>query len=55
MTGNEIPIDPRAFQKLYIKNTNKSSVPDRKFHAIRHTFATVLWNSMLTLKQSVIF
>ena len=40
MTGNEIPIDPRAFQKLYKKILDKAGVPDRKFHAIRHTFAT---------------
>ncbi len=40
MTGSEIPIDPRAFQKLYKKILKKAGVPDRKFHAIRHTFAT---------------
>ncbi|MDF2886783.1 MAG: putative site-specific recombinase [Lacrimispora sp.] len=40
MTGNEIPIDPRASQKLYKKMLNKAGVSDRKFHAIRHTFAT---------------
>ena len=40
MTGSEIPIDPRAFQKLYKKILIKAGVPDRKFHAIRHTFAT---------------
>ena len=40
MTGSEIPIDPRAFQKLYKKILNKAGVTDRKFHAIRHTFAT---------------
>ncbi|NNJ31078.1 tyrosine-type recombinase/integrase [Lacrimispora defluvii] len=40
MTGSETPIDPRAFQKLYKKILIKTGVPDRKFHAIRHTFAT---------------
>ncbi|WP_349667517.1 site-specific integrase [Lacrimispora sp.] len=40
MTGSQIPIDPRAFQKLYKKILIKAGVPDRKFHAIRHTFAT---------------
>ncbi len=40
MTGSEIPIDPRAFQKLYKKILIKAGVSDRKFHAIRHTFAT---------------
>jgi len=40
MTGSEIPIDPRAFQKLYKKILIKAGAPDRKFHAIRHTFAT---------------
>jgi integrase len=40
MTSSETPMDPRAFQKLYKKILIKNSVPDRKFHAIRHTFAT---------------
>jgi len=40
MTDSEIPIDPRAFQKLYKKILIKAGVSDRKFHAIRHTFAT---------------
>jgi len=34
------PLDPRCFQKLYKKLLKEAHVQDRKFHAIRHTFAT---------------
>ena len=34
------PIDPRCFQKLYKNLLREPPVQDRKFHAIRHTFAT---------------
>lgn len=40
ISGTETPIDPRAYQKLYKKVLIKAGVKDRKFHAIRHTFAT---------------
>lgn len=40
LTGNEDPIDPRAYQKLYKKILRKAGVKDRKFHSTRHTFAT---------------
>lgn len=40
LTGTDNPLDPRAYQKLYKKVLAKAGVKDRKFHAIRHTFAT---------------
>ena len=36
----DTPIDPRTYQKLYKKIIADSGVEYRKFHAIRHTFAT---------------
>lgn len=40
LSGKETPIDPRIFQKLYKKLLKEANLRDRKFHAIRHTFAT---------------
>lgn len=40
LSGKETPIDPRIFQKLYKKLLEEAHLRDRKFHAIRHTFAT---------------
>ncbi|MBN7774632.1 site-specific integrase [Clostridium aminobutyricum] len=40
LSRNNIPIDPRTCQKLYKKILEEAGVKDRKFHAIRHTFAT---------------
>lgn len=40
LSGTNTPIDPRKIQKLYKDLLNESHLPDRKFHAIRHTFAT---------------
>lgn len=40
LSGKETPIDPRIFQKLYKKLLEEANLRDRKFHAIRHTFAT---------------
>ena len=39
-SGTEIPVDPRAYEKLFKKILTDAGVKDRKFHAIRHTFAT---------------
>lgn len=39
-TCGDSPFDPRCFQKLYKKILKDAHVQDRKFHAIRHTFAT---------------
>ncbi|NNJ31668.1 tyrosine-type recombinase/integrase [Lacrimispora defluvii] len=39
-TQTNIPFDPRCFQKLYKRLLKEAHVKDRKFHAIRHTFAT---------------
>ncbi|MDK2967725.1 tyrosine-type recombinase/integrase [Lacrimispora sp.] len=39
-TETDVPFDPRCFQKLYKRLLREACVKDRKFHAIRHTFAT---------------
>ena len=39
-SGSTEPFDPRSFQKLYKRILKDAQVKDRKFHAIRHTFAT---------------
>jgi len=39
-SDGDTPLDPRCFQKLYKKLLKEAHVQDRKFHAIRHTFAT---------------
>ena len=39
-SNGDAPLDPRCFQKLYKKLLREAHVQDRKFHAIRHTFAT---------------
>ncbi|ADL02854.1 tyrosine-type recombinase/integrase [Lacrimispora saccharolytica] len=40
LTNSEYPMDPRKYQKLFQKLLTHASVKKRKFHAIRHTFAT---------------
>ena len=40
LSGKNTPIDPRSYQKLFKKVLEEAGVKDRKFHAIRHTFAT---------------
>ncbi len=40
ISGTTVPEDPRAYQTLYKKVLANAGVNDRKFHAIRHTFAT---------------
>lgn len=40
LSGAEVPIDPRKYQKYFHKILKKAHVKSRKFHAIRHTFAT---------------
>lgn len=39
-SGKKEPLDPRYCQKVYKKILKATQLPDRKFHAIRHTFAT---------------
>jgi integrase len=39
-SGTENPAEPRTYQKLYKRILEKAGVKYRKFHAIRHTFAT---------------
>lgn len=40
LSGNDKPYDPRSYQKLYKRILERAGVKERKFHAIRHTFAT---------------
>ncbi|BAL01122.1 putative site-specific recombinase [Oscillibacter valericigenes Sjm18-20] len=40
ISGTTTPEDPRSYQKLYKKVLAAAGVNNRKFHAIRHTFAT---------------
>ncbi len=40
ISGAETPIEPRTYQKLYKRLLAKAGVKYRKFHVIRHTFAT---------------
>ncbi|MGN6711946.1 tyrosine-type recombinase/integrase [Anaerocolumna jejuensis] len=40
LTGKDVPIDPRVYQKLFKRILQDAGVKERKFHAIRHTFAT---------------
>ena len=40
LSNSEKPIDPRTYQRFYKKILAQAGVRYRKFHAIRHTFAT---------------
>lgn len=40
LSGNADPFDPRVYQRLYKNLLKKAGIRTRKFHAIRHTFAT---------------
>ena len=40
ISGTDTPIDPRTYQRLYNNVIKSAGVKYRKFHAIRHTFAT---------------
>jgi integrase len=40
LSGSDIPLDPRNYQKLFKKILKSAGVKHSKFHAIRHTFAT---------------
>lgn len=40
LSDNTEPLDPRSYQKLFQKILAQAGVKPRKFHAIRHTFAT---------------
>ncbi len=40
LSGKADPFDPRIYQRLYKKVLVAAGVKDRKFHTIRHTFAT---------------
>ena len=40
LSGGKIPMDPRTYQSFFKKVLAGAGVKERKFHAIRHTFAT---------------
>lgn len=40
LSGKAVPFDPRIYQRMYKKVLAAAGVKDRKFHTIRHTFAT---------------
>lgn len=40
LSSKTVPFDPRIYQRLYKKVLAEANVNDRKFHTIRHTFAT---------------
>lgn len=40
LSGRPEPFDPRVYQRLYKKLLKEAGVKDRKFHALRHSFAT---------------
>ncbi|MGI5848868.1 MAG: tyrosine-type recombinase/integrase [Christensenellales bacterium] len=40
LSNSSIPVDPRTIQRYYERLLSSAGVSHRKFHAIRHTFAT---------------
>lgn len=40
LTRGKTPIDPRTYQKIYKRVLKSAGVEDRKFHSLRHSFAT---------------
>ncbi len=40
LSGSRKPLDPRTFQRYYKKVLDNTQIDSRKFHTIRHTFAT---------------
>jgi integrase len=40
LSNKNTPFEPRVYQKLYKRILKDTGIKDRKFHAIRHTFAT---------------
>ena len=40
LSGSNYPIEPRRYRKYYHCFLMKADIPYRKFHALRHTFAT---------------
>jgi len=40
LTNSGVPIDPRTYQRLFKRILEGAGVRSRKFHAIRHSFAT---------------
>lgn len=40
LSGTQTPMEPRTYQKLFKRILAAAGVKSRKFHAVRHTFAT---------------
>lgn len=50
LTDSLIPADPRSYQRYYKKVLEKANVTYRKFHTIRHTFATRILEMGIDIK-----
>lgn len=44
------PIDPNNLRKMYVKILNKNNIPCKKFHSLRHTYATRLFEKDVPIK-----
>lgn len=43
-------IDPNNSRKMYVKILNKNNIPCKKFHSLRHTYATRLLEKDVPIK-----
>lgn len=40
LSGSDMPLEPRCYRRFYRKFLERAGIPYRKFHCLRHTFAT---------------
>ncbi|WP_406543626.1 tyrosine-type recombinase/integrase [Clostridium ljungdahlii] len=45
-----LPIDPRNLRRSYERVLKNNNIPYKKFHSLRHTFATRLFENNVPLK-----
>ena len=50
LTGTHHPMEPRSYRNHYRNMLSKSGVPYRKFHTLRHTFATYCISKGIDIK-----